>query len=1022
MLSPPHTAAAGAQTMRSPSPGAGGARQGAPVAQPISKQQQQQQHYATLPVAARSPPPGAAGAARVASPPLKSPSPAPVAGARLAAAASSSGKAGTATADSLASFYGAASQTADTDAGQDDEEQSGPEGQERSSAAAAAAPMTASSFYAMAAAPSPKSAVSSSSATSSAAPSRATSPPIPTLAAAPVPARSALSPPPAAAPGIPSVLQTIAAKFVCPPLDLTAAPGRVLVREGYLARQATFKNVERYCYCFNDLFIVTEPLDEGSSPAASATSPPQSVARKKLTMKQIVPLAEATLTPGKKPNIFILAQPRNPAEKSLYFECASEREAREWSDAIVAAIEQAKREQVLLPTPTAASSAAPSSLAPQTLFSAIASRDEELLLHLLDGGGGDGDVDVEQRDTMGYTPLHRAIQGGFLSAVSILLSSGAEISTATAREGKSSLHLAALHDQYAIFLLLLSRKPAFDVIVDEDGRSALWDLVQGPYGHAAGEEQPQGAPGSSLNKKGRRRRGRSHHAYPAAAAAAATTMSPQNAAAAFAAAAASGTLEQVHAEQVNNEDFAGASDEEDDEEESDEKSDDEEEEESDAPSGAASPASPLSSPSSGGTDHETRLSETLAKNRWADLVECVRVLSEAGIDLEQRDRQGKTLVMHLAATAQVESLEILLDVGASLSSIHTASGATALHYAVCPLLSGGFVEASSLARVVRCITLLLQRGLCPNLRDHDLRTALHLAKSLPLACCLLVHGARPDLKDSEGRRAVQWFEDQASKGGDDLASISSQMREAREAWSQRKDTVLPRGETLDPQGGNWLDNELSDCCLLCQTAFSFTMRRHHCRRCGMLVCSSCSSKKFSTPSGRETGLRSCDPCFNIMASRAVIEARQVRRAALKRREEAAERDKERRELDAAFDASHKAFVAQRKREEERIAAKLKRIEDIKANPDKPVPPPPVIKRSKPAGAASASGSKNDPAASVAAKSTSTQQQMSQNVRLAQERGEKLGMMEDKAARMEADAENFADMARKLKEKHKSSWF
>ena len=47
---------------------------------------------------------------------------------------------------------------------------------------------------------------------------------------------------------------------------------------------------------------------------------------------------------------------------------------------------------------------------------------------------------------------------------------------------------------------------------------------------------------------------------------------------------------------------------------------------------------------------------------------------------------------------------------------------------------------------------------------------------------------------------------------------------------------------------------------------------------------------------------------------------------------------------------------------------------------------------------------------------------SENKRLALERGEKLSQMENKAAAMEADAENFASMAKKLKEKHKNSWF
>ena len=48
--------------------------------------------------------------------------------------------------------------------------------------------------------------------------------------------------------------------------------------------------------------------------------------------------------------------------------------------------------------------------------------------------------------------------------------------------------------------------------------------------------------------------------------------------------------------------------------------------------------------------------------------------------------------------------------------------------------------------------------------------------------------------------------------------------------------------------------------------------------------------------------------------------------------------------------------------------------------------------------------------------------MNQNKQLALERGEKLNQMEDKASRMENDAENFASMAQKLKEKQKNSWW
>ena len=77
----------------------------------------------------------------------------------------------------------------------------------------------------------------------------------------------------------------------------------------------------------------------------------------------------------------------------------------------------------------------------------------------------------------------------------------------------------------------------------------------------------------------------------------------------------------------------------------------------------------------------------------------------------------------------------------------------------------------------------------------------------------------------------------------------------------------------------------------------------------------------------------------------------------------------------------------------------------------------------PAAASSSSSSSGDArTAQTAGKAASANQMASENKRLALERGEKLGQMETKAAAMEADAENFASMAKKLKETHKNSWF
>lgn len=38
----------------------------------------------------------------------------------------------------------------------------------------------------------------------------------------------------------------------------------------------------------------------------------------------------------------------------------------------------------------------------------------------------------------------------------------------------------------------------------------------------------------------------------------------------------------------------------------------------------------------------------------------------------------------------------------------------------------------------------------------------------------------------------------------------------------------------------WVDDNFSDRCLSCGREFSFFFRRHHCRRCGNLICEDCS--------------------------------------------------------------------------------------------------------------------------------------------------------------------------------------
>ena len=46
---------------------------------------------------------------------------------------------------------------------------------------------------------------------------------------------------------------------------------------------------------------------------------------------------------------------------------------------------------------------------------------------------------------------------------------------------------------------------------------------------------------------------------------------------------------------------------------------------------------------------------------------------------------------------------------------------------------------------------------------------------------------------------------------------------------------------------------------------SFFILQHHCRKCGSVVCASCSSQKFLMPAQSSKPLRVCDPCYAILS-------------------------------------------------------------------------------------------------------------------------------------------------------------
>lgn len=80
-----------------------------------------------------------------------------------------------------------------------------------------------------------------------------------------------------------------------------------------------------------------------------------------------------------------------------------------------------------------------------------------------------------------------------------------------------------------------------------------------------------------------------------------------------------------------------------------------------------------------------------------------------------------------------------------------------------------------------------------------------------------------------------------------------------------------KGDT-NGAGGSWTPDKGVSNCKGCEKEFSITRRKHHCRNCGAIFCSSCSEHTAVLPGGEAGGkpVRVCDVCWQRLASSSVL--------------------------------------------------------------------------------------------------------------------------------------------------------
>lgn len=65
----------------------------------------------------------------------------------------------------------------------------------------------------------------------------------------------------------------------------------------------------------------------------------------------------------------------------------------------------------------------------------------------------------------------------------------------------------------------------------------------------------------------------------------------------------------------------------------------------------------------------------------------------------------------------------------------------------------------------------------------------------------------------------------------------------------------------------WVADTEAGACMLCGQRFTLTIRRHHCRACGVVVCGECSQTRARLPASGNAMVRVCDKCAESLAGR-----------------------------------------------------------------------------------------------------------------------------------------------------------
>lgn len=123
-----------------------------------------------------------------------------------------------------------------------------------------------------------------------------------------------------------------------------------------------------------------------------------------------------------------------------------------------------------------------------------------------------------------------------------------------------------------------------------------------------------------------------------------------------------------------------------------------------------------------------------------------------------------------------------------------------------------------------------------------------------------VESSLPMEEPPSASAVIESSSESATASGSSNTPMDEELLRVEQEWSKLTEEEKRLG-SIAPE---WVSDELAPVCMKCSLKFSLTRRRHHCRACGKVFCSSCCWQKVKLIHDDSKEDRACNDCVRTI--------------------------------------------------------------------------------------------------------------------------------------------------------------